>query len=113
VYLNELNIEVPSLFDPSRKAVVDEAHCRWLNREIFFFADEREMAEFDREPHRWAGALTDPVSGERFRPGTEPVRTVWRDKPWYFASDATRQPFLLEPMRWIERPAAMLLPEKE
>jgi YHS domain-containing protein len=68
-----------------------------LGHDLFFFADEKEKKTFLAEPFRFCGKLTDPVSGERFSPGTATPKSVLEGRTYYFASVETKKTFDAKP----------------
>lgn len=84
-YLRELEIEIPSYFDESRPALLDDAHR----------AKERER--FLKDPPQWCGWVTDPVARERFCPGKDAPRSDYAGRIFYFESDSTQAVFAAKP----------------
>jgi YHS domain-containing protein len=71
-----------------------------LNADHYYFADTVNRARFEREPLRWAGALTDPVTMHRFRPGAGTVTAMRRGRTWWFESASTRERFARDTTRY-------------
>jgi YHS domain-containing protein len=97
IQLQELGVKIPDLVDPSREAVLDPAHRSFVNYETFFFADEADKRRFDADPTGACGILTDPVSKERFRPGSASPRETYDGRVYYFFSETNRAAFMKEP----------------
>ncbi len=75
-YLNEMGISLPCAVYPDQSAVVDAEHRALVNYEAYYFGSREAQEAFVKEPWRYAGKVTDPVSRERFVPTPEsPVRT--------------------------------------
>jgi len=110
-YLAYQKLEFASAIDPSRPAILDREHARFVNYEIFFFADEAEMKHFDGELPAHAGILTDPVSRERFIPGDAPAQMAHDGRTWYFASDASLAAFVADPDKYTTPDYTMLMPK--
>lgn len=83
--------------DPARPAVIDSAHCSFVNYEVFFFADTENKSRFDREPWRWCGVVTDPVSQRRFRPAPGAFHWEYGGRQYYFESDGALASFQATP----------------
>jgi YHS domain-containing protein len=83
-------------------AVLDSAHEARVNHEIYFLSSRAARDAFRREPLRYCGLVTDPVSGERFRPSAASPRAVHLGRPYYFRSAETRSRFTREPARFAE-----------
>jgi YHS domain-containing protein len=91
--LKDLGIAVPDFLDPSRPAVLDAAHRSFVNYETFFFADEADKRRFDADPRASCGFLTDPVTKQRFRPGSDSPRGEFGGRSYVFLSEATKASF--------------------
>ncbi len=96
-YLNELGVSVASLFDPARMAAIEPAHLVMLNYETFLFADQDERIKFKLDPTAYCGALTDPVTLQRFVPIASSPHIDYDDRTYYFWSDSTRSIFEMMP----------------
>src|SRR5258706_1447946 len=107
-YLNELEVTVPDLMDSSRTAVLEFGTRSRVNFETFFFAEAGEKQRFDADPTRYAGLLVDPVSRVRFHPSPRSPRFDFRNRPFYFASDATRAAFAATPDSFAVSRARMM-----
>jgi len=93
IQLQELGIAVPDLVDPTRPALLDSAHRSFVNYETYFFADEADKRRFDADPSASCGILTDPVTKQRFRPGSDSPRGTFRDRTYFFLSAANKAKF--------------------
>ena len=93
IQLKELGLTVPDLIDPNRPAVLDVAHRSFVNYETFFFADEADKRRFDADPTASCGILTDPVTKQRFRPGSDSPHREFNGRAYYFLSAATMAAF--------------------
>lgn len=97
IQLQELGLAIPDLLDPSKSAVLDPAHRSFVNYESFFFADEADKRRFDADPSAACGILTDPVTKERFRPGSASPRTTFGGRAYYFLTEASKLVFEKNP----------------
>lgn len=89
-------------------ARIDARSSARVNHEIYFFATPSSLRSFRRDPLKWCGPVTDPVSLERFRPDKRSPRMDWAERPYFFASDSTLAVFRADPARYAERPAGMV-----
>ena len=96
-YLNELGIELDCAVNSRVKARIEKESRSRLNYEIYFFSEAREKEKFDRKPLSYCGILTDPVSKQRFRPGTKAEPEWFGGQAWYFVSDSTQALFAATP----------------
>jgi YHS domain-containing protein len=71
-----------------------------VNGEWYRFGSEATMRRFMEEPRLWCGLLRDPVSGVRFLPSLHTPEVYFIGGPYYFASDSTRDAFLVDPPRY-------------
>lgn len=97
IQLLELGLTVPDLLDPGKSAVLDIAHRSFVNYETFFFADEADKRRFDADPTVSCGILTDPVTKERFRPGSASPRTTFGGRTYVFFTAASKAAFERNP----------------
>jgi YHS domain-containing protein len=86
--------------DPTRVGSLKAGLQFRINGEVYRFADENTLATFVRSPTLWCGVIRDPVSGRRFRPSIHSPEFYWRDGPYLFESDWTRERFVAAPQRY-------------
>ena len=110
-YLKELGVTFGGWIDASAPAVLDSIHRSLLNREAFYFADTVAKRTFDADPVHHCGLLTDPVSGERFRPRDDSPRFDYEDRPFYFESQATMDAFTAAPDSFF-LPSLRMMPKE-
>jgi len=96
-YLNELGITVPGAVDSTRTAVMDADHAIRINYETYFVADLDAKRLFLEDPLRYCGAVTDPVSKDRFRPTRSSPRFEYDGVPYYFLDTAHLARFAAAP----------------
>ncbi|MBZ0267847.1 hypothetical protein K8I85_06815 [bacterium] len=106
--MNKDSLRVPCVVDPTRVARVESGAEVRLNWEVFFFCDDEARARFLADPLRWCGALTDPVTLERFVPDERSPRLEHAGSPYYFASADHRDAFASAPDRYTVIPGYML-----
>ena len=97
IQLQELGIAVPDALDPRKPAVLDAAHRSFVNYETFFFAFEGDKRRFDADPTAACGILTDPVTKQRFRPGSDAPRTEFGGRTYLFFTAASKAEFEKSP----------------
>jgi YHS domain-containing protein len=105
-YLTYREVEVPCAVHPTRKAQLIPAMRVQLNYEIFYFSGAEALQQFKKNPTRYCGYLTDPVSAVRFRPTAKSPRLDFGGRPYYFQSDSTQRSFRNEPEKYAERSGA-------
>lgn len=97
IQLLELGLAIPDALDPNRSAVLDVAHRSFVNYETFFFADEADRRRFDADPSASCGILTDPVTKERFRPGSDSPRGTFGGRTYFFLNETNKVAFEKNP----------------
>jgi YHS domain-containing protein len=99
-YLNDFHIQLPCAVDTTAIAVLDPAHRAFVNHEVYFFSTEQAREQFEAEPWRFTGKVTDPVSVSRFQPDvSSPSRTA-AGRLFYFESGETVAQFDQDPARY-------------
>jgi len=93
IQLQQLGLTIPDALDPKRSAILDGDHRSFVNYETFFFADEADRRRFDADPTASCGILTDPVTKERFRPGSDSPRTTFDGRTYIFFTEANKAAF--------------------
>ncbi|HEY7728131.1 MAG TPA: hypothetical protein VID50_06720 [Candidatus Eisenbacteria bacterium] len=102
-YLNEEKISVNCPVNKYKAAMIDSVRMSWINWELYFFADGEAKARFDKDPLRYCGKLTDPVTGKRFQPRIWSPKIVDRGRIYYFSSNATKKRYLENPREFTFR----------
>jgi YHS domain-containing protein len=97
IWLNQLGITVACVVAPDQMAVLDEAHRVYVNYETYYLSSLEARQAFEREPWRYTGLVTDPVSGERFQPGHNSLSVTHEGRLFYFSSRETAETFGAEP----------------
>lgn len=96
-YLRGLAIEPPDLFHKGKKATVDTSTRYRIGFELYYFSTLDDRARFKKDPLRYCGILTDPITMERFRPTAASPHTTYEQRLYYFESDSTKAVFLKDP----------------
>ena len=95
-FLTRLEITLPSMVDPSRRARLEPEFRSTVNGQFFWVADAAEKTAFDADPARYTGRLPDPVLGDWFLPGEATPRIDTQGQILLFASADTYQGFLAQ-----------------
>ena len=106
-YLRQLGAQLTCPVHPEEKAVLDPDLRVWVNHEIYFVSSPEAKRVFLDDPLRYCGVVTDPVTGIRFRPGSDSPRFDYNARPFFFSSAATLAQFRTDPMRYAEPKRAM------
>ena len=102
-YLRSLKVEVPCTVYPKRKAIIDSSLRIKVNHEIFYFSSKAARDLFVKNPLRYCGLLTDPVSKQRFQPTAQSPKATYASRTYYFAADSSRTRFLGTPQKYADR----------
>jgi len=105
-YLTAQKIRIPDGSDRKRGARIEPAFRAYVNHEIFFFADSISRDRFLKEPLRYCGRVTDPVSGQRFKPTTGSPRLNHQGRPYFFRDRYTLETFSAMPDSFAHRRGA-------
>ena len=113
LYLSRLNLSLSCVVRDGEPAVVDAAHRRYVNWEVFFFSNTAAANEFTSNPLRYCGLLTDPVTKVGFRPDRDSPRWEYNGRPYYFFSDSTMAVFRTMPDSLaVPRPKMSMIDKK-
>ena len=93
IFLTNLDIHFACAVDNNKDASITADHRRYVNWEIFYFANDARMAEFDENPLPHCGRVTDPVNMVRFHPDPSSPRIDYEGRPYFFSCDSTRAVF--------------------
>ena len=110
IYLNELGVGMNCVVNKQRAAVIDAAHRRYVNWEVFFLSDEEAARAFDADPIRYCGLVTDPVSKARFHPVADSPHTTYQGRDYYFETAANLEAFNQMP-EGLANPAHKMIPK--
>lgn len=96
-FLDNLDVELTCAMVEGADAVVNKNHGTWVNHELFFFSSASEKDEFLKQPERFCGILTDPVTRERFEPNELSPRLDHEGRPYFFLSEGSLSRFAATP----------------
>ena len=102
------DLRVPCIVDPTRVARIEREFTVRLNWESFFFCDDDARARFLSDPLRWCGALTDPVTLQRFVPEASSPRAEYDENTYYFAIAENHDLFTTDPTKYVKIPHYLL-----
>ena len=102
-YLRPMKISLRCPVVPSRRAILDSSLRVRLNQDIYYFSSMAALKRFRKDPLRYCGKLTDPVTRERFRPTKSSPHVAFRGRDYWFAADSTLARFQAQPERFYER----------
>jgi YHS domain-containing protein len=90
-------VSISCLNHPERPAVLHANLRAFVNHEVYFFCDQRSLGRFKKNPLKWCGLVTDPVSRARFQPTKESPRWDYGDQPFFFTSLENMETFKATP----------------
>jgi YHS domain-containing protein len=105
-YLLRMKARFSDPVEPGRPARIVASLRYHVNWEIYYFADRAHLEQFRRHPTRYAGWITDPVSGVRFRADEKSPQVRHAGRPFFFTSDSTRAKFQARPLDYALRKGA-------
>ena len=91
------------IVNPSKPAVIDTTHMAIVNWEYYFFSDPAAKAAFMKNPLKYTGKLTDPVSRKRFTPRANSPWLFTEGRRYYFESEANRALYKKDPAPYSYR----------
>jgi YHS domain-containing protein len=91
------NLNFQCAVNKDQSAKVEESTMRQVNWEIYLFNDSLAANEFDSDPVKYCGILTDPVSRQRFRPGYDSPTSDFEGHRFYFWTADSKQKFEMMP----------------
>ncbi len=109
-YLKDLEVDLECAVNERLRAQIDEEHQSRVNYELYYFASDKERNRFNQDPRKHCGIVTDPVSKQRFRPGTDAPMRRFAGQPWFFVSDSTETLFAAMPDSFLA-PAYSMKPK--
>ena len=105
-FLNEQRIGFACAVHPDLAARTEPEFRAFVNHEVFYVHDAAALRKFLRNPTRYSGLLTDPVSRVRFQPSSRSPRMVFRDRPYFFQDRANLRTFKAMPDTFAYRRGA-------
>ena len=91
------SIQVPCVVHPDRPARIEPQLRAWVNHELYYFSDGKAFSSFRKDPLKYCGLVTDPVTRRRFQPYRRSPRLAYKDRKYYFGSDSTLKVFEATP----------------
>lgn len=107
-----MHITLSCVVDPEQAAIIDFAHRISIGYETYFVGSQTAKRSFEKDPLRYCGFLTDPVTKQLFRPNESSPRDTNNGRPWYFMSDSTHMLFAMMPESYRD-PAYRMLPQED
>jgi len=102
-YLHRRGVELRCATDSSKSARIEARLRSAVNHELFYFSDSTALRRFRRDPLRFCGLLTDPVSRGRFRPTSRSPRLEFKGRPYYFQNRLDLETFTAMPDSFANR----------
>ena len=93
IFLTDLDITIYDYFDAGKEAVVEADHAHRVNFENYYFADSADRDKFAADPLAYVNTLTDPVTKQRFKPGSNPPVTEFNGVSYYFSAVSSKEAF--------------------
>ena len=87
--MTAMGLSVQCPVRPKDKAVLSIDLRTYVNHEIYFFSNAKAMKQFKKDPLKFCGLLTDPVTKKRFQPTKKSPHKDYMMRPYYFSSDST------------------------
>jgi YHS domain-containing protein len=107
-----MHIALNCVVQRDQQAILDSAHRISIGYETYFVSSQTAKKSFEKNPLRYCGFLTDPVTKQLFRPSESSPRDTNNGRPWYFASDSTRMMFAMMPESYRD-PSYRMLPRED
>jgi YHS domain-containing protein len=102
-YLSTMGLDVRCVVHPERKASYDASCREYVNHDVYLLADEAARKEFDADPLRYCGDLTDPVTKKRFHPTRSSPRRRYHKRLYVFSTPVTAAKFRADPKQYAVR----------
>jgi YHS domain-containing protein len=102
-YMNALKLEPPSVLPKGKKPILDSSLRYRIGFEVYYFANRAEMDLFKKDPLRYCGTLTDPITMARFHAHVKSPKVVYAERTYYFAADSCLTLFLANPEQHKDR----------
>lgn len=96
-YLNGEGLKFKCPVNPAQEAVIDTAHMVIVNWEYYFFSTPAAKAAFLKNPLKYTGKLTDPVSRRRFTPKAGSPWLFTEGRRYYFESEENLKAYKKDP----------------
>jgi YHS domain-containing protein len=96
-YINGEGLKFNCVVNPAQPAVIDTLHMVIVNWEYYFLSSAAAKATFLKNPLKYTGRLTDPVSRKRFTPRASAPMLFTEGRRYYFESAANRAKYQKDP----------------
>lgn len=111
-YLKEIGTELSCAMGGGLQARIDARLSTRVNHETFFFSMPAAKRKFRRNPVKYCGLLTDPVTKVRFQPNKKSPRQDWNGRPYFFSSAESAARFAVDPEMYAE-PMGRMVPKPQ
>ena len=101
-FLRELEIELPCVVRDRNRARLEGEYRAYVNHEIYFFGDGNAKRRFLKNPRKYCGVLTDPVSLARFIPTESSPADGYHGRIYFFSTEETRATFGSDPETYAD-----------
>jgi YHS domain-containing protein len=105
-YLVDAGIRVPSAVDRRHPARIEPAFRTFVNHELYYVANASELTRLRRDPLRYVGKVTDPVSRQRFQPDRRSPRAMHLGRLYFFQDPLNLRTFKALPDTFAVRKGA-------
>lgn len=105
-FLKEQNIRLACPVNGGRPGLTDPQHRAWVNHELFYFSDAAAKQKFLRQPLRYCGQITDPVTRHRFQPTARSPRYDYQGRLYLFENRLSLRTFVALPDSFAHRKGA-------
>jgi YHS domain-containing protein len=105
-YLKAQGVGFDCPVKPGHRARIEPEFRAYVNHEVFYFCDADALARFRKDPTRYCGLVTDPVSKARFHPTSRSPRFDYRGRPYFFVDRLTFRTFVAIPDSFAFRKGA-------
>ena len=96
-YLIDMDATFSCAVHPEQPAIIDAEHRVFVNYEVYYVGSDAAREEFEAEPWRYTGGVTDPVTRERFIPGSDSPHRLFDGRQFYLASPENAATFDEDP----------------
>jgi YHS domain-containing protein len=105
-YLHRQGVALACPVRRRQPARIEPVFRIYVNHEVYYVSDVAALRQFRRDPLRYCGLVTDPVSRQRFRPGATSPHLDYRGRRYYFQDGLNLRTFQALPESFAERKGA-------